>query len=185
MTDTDCVCGVCRDCRIADRDINRLLTGPPVTTPGPLSERVRLILAEPVTTPAVRKPAKKKPTVAEGRPRRTNTYTETPCTRCGGMRAVMKIGRGYVLSGRGDLCEVCDGETTIPAKLAAHESGEQLLVQNERLRLTRWLERVLRDGRAYHPKAPHGSLYGYGQYGCRCAPCRAAKSTDKKERTTT
>ena len=38
----------------------------------------------------------------------------------------------------------------------------------------RRLERVQVDGAWYHPRAPHGTLDGYTNWGCRCAPCRQA-----------
>jgi hypothetical protein len=47
-----------------------------------------------------------------------------------------------------------------------------------RARALRFAERITVNGRAFHPRAPHGTPNGYGNYGCRCIPCRAAHSLE-------
>jgi len=41
-------------------------------------------------------------------------------------------------------------------------------------RARRFAERIEVDGRPFHPRAPHGTPNGYGNYGCRCTPCTSA-----------
>ncbi len=43
-----------------------------------------------------------------------------------------------------------------------------------RRKAQRWAERIIRGGRAFHPRARHGTVTGYGYYGCRCEACGAA-----------
>lgn len=36
-------------------------------------------------------------------------------------------------------------------------------------------KRIMRDGRAFHPDAKHGTKTGYDYYGCRCDECGLAR----------
>lgn len=186
---TDCVCGTCPACRAADREIDRQLT-PPTTPPGPLSERVQRILAEgaghqPPPEPDPQPEPKPKPVKKPRAPRSRAKHLEpTPCARCGGLRAVIAKGRGRVLAGSGDLCEVCDGKDRYTAVLAADADGTKPIPKGERLRLTQALDRILVDGRAFHPNADHGALSGFTYYGCRCPHCCTAKKSIKSKEST-
>jgi hypothetical protein len=44
------------------------------------------------------------------------------------------------------------------------------------LRTARHTKRSIRDGRPFHPDAPHGTRGAYSNYGCRCLECRAANT---------
>jgi len=41
-------------------------------------------------------------------------------------------------------------------------------------RAKRLAERIVVDGRPFHPEAPHGTELAYTEYGCHCGLCRAA-----------
>jgi hypothetical protein len=43
--------------------------------------------------------------------------------------------------------------------------------RSKQARACRFAERIKVDGRWFHPRAPHGTTNGYGNYGCRCTPC--------------
>lgn len=45
-----------------------------------------------------------------------------------------------------------------------------------RKRSEKQAQRILMDGRPFHPHAPHGTVNGYSYYGCGCAECTAAQS---------
>lgn len=48
-------------------------------------------------------------------------------------------------------------------------------------RAERMAERVEIDGRLVHPRATHGTMTGYNNFGCRCLDC-AARETERKQR---
>lgn len=49
-------------------------------------------------------------------------------------------------------------------------------------RRTLYAERVLVAGRLVHPRAEHGQLSSYQNYGCRCVPCSDASMADRADR---
>ena len=195
MSDTDCLCGTCGPCRRADRLHTRR---PPVTPPAELSLRAQAVLydwtyEDPFDKAEVKKPyarVKKKvtatpkhPKVAEGRPSRAKPVPEPiPCVECGELRGLAKVGPSVRVTGKEDRCEVCFDRARITARLARHENSVDPLHKNDRLRLIKALDRVLKDGRAFHPDAPHGTITGYGNYYCRCAPCVEAKTNRNRTR---
>lgn len=66
----------------------------------------------------------------------------------------------------------CDMEPILPA-----ESFSWMAVvytSNTQRRQQRKAERELIDGRLVHQGAPHGTDFGYTDFGCQCAPCSAA-----------
>lgn len=48
-------------------------------------------------------------------------------------------------------------------------------------RAARMAERTLVDGRLVHPRANHGTMTGYNNFGCRCLDC-ATRETERKQR---
>lgn len=179
---TDCLCGSCSPCRRALRDHTRRTPAPTV-----LSDRVRAILAEPVGTeyqPAYLPVQEPKPAAGAKRPSRART-TDRPvpttyCDDCHQWRAPRRAGKsmhGLVPSGRDGLCDVCADRDYITTKLD-DPATDRYLRRKLRLRLGR----VLKDGRAFHPDAPHASSVGYGNYGCRCTDCSTWKSEDSIRR---
>lgn len=112
------------------------------------------------------------------RARRRPHIEPTPCTDCGGMRALIAAA-GYTrpsrLSGKGDLCEVCAEQPKWQQILDDIGFAEGREAAQIRSRANKHLGRILRDGRAYHPDSTHGKT-GYQRSGCRCEVCRAWKS---------
>ncbi|BCF84563.1 MULTISPECIES: hypothetical protein [Rhodococcus erythropolis group] len=47
-------------------------------------------------------------------------------------------------------------------------------------RAARMAERVLIEGRLVHPRANHGTLSAYNNFGCRCLDCSARELERKK-----
>jgi len=43
-------------------------------------------------------------------------------------------------------------------------------------------ERVLIDGVWVHPRAKHGTTYGYNRFSCHCDPCREANNEYQRQR---
>ena len=176
MTNCD-GCGICRACHA--------LMFPPPTITDDQRQRAREVMerldAEPEHKP--RTPRKivsaavqmTKPRGGASGPQ--EKPVETPCRECGGMRALLISGaRGIAVSGKDGLCEACYDRPIGLEALRAHEAGEKRL-NNSKLRRTRKLvQRVLKDGRAFHPDATHGLTSSYSTYVCRCVDCRAAKA---------
>lgn len=174
---TECYCGVCRPCRLAER-----LIGRGTTQPVTLSEKARAILAEPVGTeyvqPKVSKVITPTPRKSRALTRPTITYTGT-CTQCEQPRGTRQIGRsphGVKVAGTDGMCEVCADNRKIQARLDAGE-GHRVIRAIWRIQL----RRVLRDGRAYHPDANHGTNNGYARYGCRCDVCATWKTANNRK----
>lgn len=46
----------------------------------------------------------------------------------------------------------------------------------------RLAQRVIRDGRWFHPGVTHGRRSAYSSYGCRCVPCSDAAAVVRRER---
>lgn len=196
--DHDCLCGVCPPCRRADREYTKVTARPPEQ----LSARARAILddvehPDPFDKTRTGKPRQPKPKPSGPKRQARNqawwdAYNAArrkgvepiECVECGQFRALAKIGRAFKVSGGDDRCEVCYDRARFAARLARHEDGVDPLHRQERIRLLRGLDRVLKDGRAYHPEAEHGTLLGYGSYGCRCELCITAKTTAKAARST-
>lgn len=181
------LCGQCGPCRREMREADRLMR-PKTLPPIELSPTAREILAE----DRKRQPRTRRstPKVYNGRPtptpyvrpsRTKNTATPSPCTECGEMRGY-KIcggrGHGCTLDAVGDLCTVCADKPKLNAQIAALEANptrtkaERNTLSRARIRL----RRITRNGRPYHPEAPHGTSNAYASYQCRCAECRAYKT---------
>ena len=182
------LCGQCGPCRREMREADRLMI-PKVQAPIELSPTVQQLLAEdrkrsrPTRRP-INKVANRRATTATPyvRPSRAkNTATPSPCTECGEMRGY-KIcggrGHGYTLDAVGNLCTVCADKPKLTAQIAALEANptrtkaEHNTLSRARIRL----RRITRNGRPYHPEAPHGTSNAYASYQCRCDECRAYKT---------
>lgn len=182
MTD----CGGCAACWRCRREM-RL-----IEAPIEVSEEVRAKAAEVMArldTPPLPKqraaPVRAKKAVALKAPRtRTPVKRKTlpddqpvPCLHCGGMRGLIKAAQNsqrLVLVGKDGLCEVCLDKPVLEALLAQHEAGQVKLTYERLSRARRYTQRVLKEGRAFHPEAAHGS--GYTGYGCRCIECTSART---------
>lgn len=139
----------------------KILSEPAGFDPGPTPKMPRTREVRPKKLPRQRKP---KPIVVEVVP--------IPCVDCGELRALASTGIGKKrLSGHSDRCEVCADIDRFKATIADPTTKTHKVT-----RCRRSLQRVLRDGRAYHPDAPHGTINGYEMYGCRCEACRESKS---------
>ena len=102
---------------------------------------------------------------------------ETPCRECGGMRALgVTGGRGIGVTGKNGKCEVCADRIEGLEALRAHEAGEKQLSVSGLRRARKLIQRVLKDGRAFHPEAVHGLANSFSNFGCRCGDCRAARA---------
>ena len=172
----ECTCGHCRTCLRA--------LFPPIPITDAIRAQARAVIerldAEPELRP--RPPRKIVSAAIQTKPRGSGSGAqekpvETPCRECGGMRALLISGaRGIAVSGKDGLCEACHDRPIGLEALRAHEAGEKRL-NNSKLRRTRKLvQRVLKDGRAFHPEATHGLTSSYSTYVCRCSACREAKA---------
>lgn len=166
---SDCWCDNCAKCRKEMREMTEALRSPPQSVT--LSERALKILAEPIGyTPPPRKPVPKVivPKIVDP------PAVPVPCVDCGelrGRRGPAEGGWGSrALSGRDGRCELCTDAPRFRLAVADPTTPSPKLT-----RARRGLERVLKDGRAYHPDAPHGTNTSYDAWGCRCTPCRSAK----------
>ena len=93
------------------------------------------------------------------------------------MRALCVTGgRGIGVSGKDGKCEVCSDRGIALEDLRAHEAGEKLLSVSGLRRARKLIQRVLKDGRAFHPGAVHGLASSFSTFGCRCSECRAARA---------
>ncbi|WP_192379315.1 hypothetical protein [Rhodococcus rhodochrous] len=188
MNDLDCLCGVCPPCRRSLRELDRPV---PVEQPVQLSARARAILDGTPTAPIPPTRRTSAPLTDAARERYnasrrvSGNNVPTPCSECGQLRGVYDGGNGIKLSGRGTLCEVCADRHRFTARLARHENGYEPLHPQNRLRMIRALDRVLKDGRAYHPgAAQHGTTNAYNGWSCRCKPCVDAKIADRRNHRT-
>lgn len=182
------LCGQCGLCRREMREADRLMI-PKVQAPIELSPTVQQLLAEdrkrerrtrrPTPKVTNRRATTGAPYVRPSRAK--NTATPSPCTECGEMRGY-KIcggrGHGYTLDAVGNLCTVCADKPKLTAQIAALEANptrtkaEHNTLSRARIRL----RRITRNGRPYHPEAPHGTSNAYASYQCRCDECRAYKT---------
>ncbi|WKK11938.1 hypothetical protein QYN14_25670 [Rhodococcus ruber] len=111
-----------------------------------------------------------------------------PCHECGGMIGPRIFGySGWVLSGADGLCEVCYDRPRLQKYLAEYRTWDQETRRKKASSATRaryMLQRILVDGRAFHPDPDltHGAGHAYGKFGCRCAACSKWKSDDNKAR---
>lgn len=110
-----------------------------------------------------------------------------PCVECGGMIGAKISGySGWVLAAEDGKCEVCKDKPKFARWLAEYEqipAGARTMSQRTRATKARkHLERILRDGRAFHPDARHGAGQAYLKYGCRCTACSGWKAADNKMR---
>lgn len=117
-------------------------------------------------------------------PRAVEKPTPVPCVDCGGMIGV-KVGgySGWVLAEVDGRCEVCTDRPKAEQILAEHalmDADDQRKHKTREKRARRMLERVLKDGRAFHPDATHGTVYAYNEWRCRCAACSGAKCAGHK-----
>lgn len=81
--------------------------------------------------------------------------------------------------------EVRDSQRQAPEADLDDEEQRRLLLkrqQVQRNRSARLAERVMRDGRWFHPRAPHGDPHTYNNWGCHCTPCAEAYSTNRSRR---
>lgn len=182
-------CGQCGPCRREMREADRLMI-PKALPPIELSPTAQQLLAEPRrererrTRRPIPKVQNRRATTATPyvRPSRAkNTATPSPCTECGEMRGY-KIcggrGHGRTLDAVGNLCTVCADKPKLTAQIAALEANptrtkaEHNTLSRARIRL----RRITRNGRPYHPEAPHGTSNAYASYQCRCDECRAYKT---------
>ncbi|NMM84293.1 hypothetical protein B2J88_07955 [Rhodococcus sp. SRB_17] len=174
------LCGQCGPCRRALR-ADDLILRPKILPPIELSPSVREIMAEdrkankPARRPVPKVSNRRVSTGSYERPSRANQYAPQPCTDCGQMRSIYTRGNGHTIDGGpGNICAVCRDKPihlTRLAELATLPVTHKVTCAIGRAR--RHLERFTKDGRAYHPDAPHGDGTGYTRYGCRCVDCRA------------
>lgn len=121
-------------------------------------------------------------------PRGLNKPAPVPCIECGGMIGAKISGySGWILDARDGRCQVCADRPKFEAFLAEYEQmpdGTRTKGQiNQAKKARHHLERILKDGRAYHPNPPkHGAGQAYIKYGCRCDACSGWKSEDNKAR---
>ncbi|WP_027503325.1 hypothetical protein [Rhodococcus sp. UNC363MFTsu5.1] len=203
---TECVCGTCPPCRRELRLAAREVAKPIVLSPlaaailaepigyEPVKPRVRPVQnrrkPEPNLDSQKRATRRRSDNAVNLTQRSTKPPTPTACAQCGGMRAVTTRGGGayshLYLTGSGDLCEVCADAVQFRAVLDAFEQSEgdeREALRRKAWRARRFLDRELRDGRAYAPAAPqHGGATAYNKDGCRCEPCRDWKATDNARR---
>ncbi|AEQ21110.1 hypothetical protein E3_1900 [Rhodococcus phage E3] len=202
----ECVCGDCRDCHRAMFGETR-----PVA-PVVLSEAARAILAEPPRPPQARprpaavvqpnEPAMKPCSEADcstktrhesglcaahrpAPPASVNPedLVPVPCTECGEMRIVIKWGRTWALAGEDGLCELCFDRRKNAEKLRQSIAGIKVLSPAQLTRIRRMSERVMRDGRPFHPHAhKHGTAGIFSNWGCRCSTCRDGKRDYRLEK---
>lgn len=175
------LCGQCGPCRREMREADRLMMRK-VQAPIEFSPSAREIMAE----DRKRERRTRRP-IAKVQNRRKPTTppkpTTTNCANCGQHRALHNRGMGKVLDGHGNLCAVCHDTPQYQARLKQLQT-QPLNAANSRLagRLQRRLERTTRNGRPYHPNAPHGTPTGYTSYGCRCHPCATWRINDDRTR---
>ncbi len=111
-----------------------------------------------------------------------------PCRECGDMIGPRIFGySGWVLSGADGLCEVCYDRPRLQEYLAEYRKWDQETRRKKSSSATRaryMLQRILVDGRAFHPDPDlvHGTGHTYSKFGCRCAACSQWKSDDNKAR---
>lgn len=121
-------------------------------------------------------------------PRITEKPTPVPCVECGELIGARRDGySGWVLAGADGKCELCVDRPKLEAYLAEYEAiptGERTNLQmNRASRYRRHLERILKDGRPFHPGvAKHGAAHAYIKCGCRCLDCTAYKTEDNRKR---
>lgn len=117
-------------------------------------------------------------------PRAVEKPTPVPCVECGGMIGAKVAGySGWALAEENGRCEVCadrpKAEQTL-AEYALMDAAGQRKHKTRAKRARRMLERVLKDGRAFHPDAEHGTAYAYNEWRCRCAQCSGVKCANNK-----
>jgi len=122
------------------------------------------------------------------KPRVTEKPTPVPCVECGGMIGARRNGyAGWMLAEKDGKCEVCADRPKYEAFLAEYAlipDGTRTTVQiGKASKARKHLERVLRDGRAFHERVPrHGAGQAYLKYGCRCRECSGWKTADNRAR---
>jgi hypothetical protein len=178
------LCGQCGPCRRALR-ADDIILRPKTLAPIELSPTVQQLLAEDrkrarnTRRPAPKVANRRKETGPYIRPTRAKTVAPpSPCTECGEMRGYrVQGGRGLgrALDGIGDLCTVCHEKPALQTIITTLEANpkrtkaEHSALSRSRIRL----RRITKDGRPYHPEAPHGTGNAYTSYKCRCNQCCA------------
>lgn len=87
-----------------------------------------------------------------------------------------RLGHGMTTAETAEMLGTTPGNVRVVQCRAVARVGGTLAPTEPKTPAVRRLraERVMVGGRWWHPRAPHGTAYGYSHYRCRCEPCDSA-----------